>query len=303
MRLGLVALTLFAAVSCTDGRADGPAIFVASIEESYGHVGFFGGFSGMDLGPDGQDITLLTDSGNMIFGRLHRDADGRPVGLRRWRFVPINEPGGVQLGPRGLDSEGLAVDGDDIFVSFERQHAVWRVTREGGIDERLTRPAAFDELQDNASFEALAIDAAGTLYTLPERSGGWTKPFPVWRYKAGEWTQPFFLPRRGRYLPVGADFGPDGRLYLLERWMPLPYVFATRVRRFSLTQAGVSDEEILLETPPGHHDNLEGIAVWRDTAGAIRLTMVSDDNFSRWQRTEIVEYRLPAEVEAAAEVR
>jgi hypothetical protein len=48
-----------------------------------------------------------------------------------------------------------------------------------------------------------------------------------------------------------------------------------------------------LETVPRTHDNLEGIAVWRDAEGFIRLTMISDDNGrAPFQRTEFVEYRV-----------
>ena len=42
----------------------------------------------------------------------------------------------------------------------------------------------------------------------------------------------------------------------------------------------------------GEHDNLEGIAVWRDRNGDIRITMISDDNYRAFQRTEFVEYRV-----------
>jgi len=41
------------------------------------------------------------------------------------------------------------------------------------------------------------------------------------------------------------------------------------------------------------HDNLEGVSVWRDADGALRATLVSDDNFRFLQQTEIVEYLLP----------
>jgi hypothetical protein len=190
-----------------------------------------------------------------------------------------------------------------IFISLERLHEVWRVSPDGEVIERLPRHPDFAALQGNASLEALAADAEGALYALPERSGSWTRPFPVWRYADGVWSRAFEVPRRGRFLPVGADFGPDGRLYLLERRMPLPFDFATRVRRFEIVDGQIVSEETLLETPPGLHDNLEGLAVWRDDDGAIRLTMVSDDNYSRFQKTEIVEYRLQAELDAAAEAR
>ncbi len=303
MRIRIVALTLLIAASCNEGRTEGPAIFVASIEQSYDHVGFFHGFSGIELDPGGREIALLTDSGNLIVGMLHRDQAGRPTGLRRWKFISIEEPQDAALGLRGLDTEGLATIDDVMFVSLERQHAVWLIAEDGRVAKRLPRPSAFDDLQKNSSLEALAIDAQGALYTLPERSGALTRPFPVWRYAEGAWTQPFDLPRRGSFLAVGADFGPDGRLYLLERAMPLPYRFANRVRRFTLADGQIVDEEVLLETEMGTHDNLEGLAVWRDAEGSIRLTMVSDDNFSRFQQTQIVEYRLPSEVEATVEAR
>ena len=42
----------------------------------------------------------------------------------------------------------------------------------------------------------------------------------------------------------------------------------------------------------GVHGNLEGLAVWQDPAGQIRLTMVSDDNYLPFMRGQIVEYVL-----------
>ena len=61
--------------------------------------------------------------------------------------------------------------------------------------------------------EALAIQPDGTLLTMPERSGAEGRPFPVLRYRNDKWDQPFTISRDGDWLPVGADIGPDGRLY------------------------------------------------------------------------------------------
>ena len=95
------------------------------------------------------------------------------------------------------------------------------------------------------------------------------------------------------FLPVGADFGPDGALYLLERDFT-GFGFRSRVRRFDITgPARGGAGEILLQSRARQFDNLEGLSVWRDEAGRIRLTMVSDDNFLFVQRTELVEYVLP----------
>ena len=153
-------------------------------------------------------------------------------------------------------------------------------------------PPGFARLQTNSGLEALAIDAGGALYAIPERSGAWERPFPVFRLRDGRWDRSLSLRRDGTFLVAGADFGPDGRLYLLERDFRWLRGFATRIRRFDLGPGGFGAEALLLETPFGALDNMEGISVWRDDAGRTRVTLISDDNFFALQRTVIVEYLL-----------
>lgn len=98
-------------------------------------------------------------------------------------------------------------------------------------------------------------------------------------------------PRGGGFLVSDAAIGPDHRLFVLERAHFGPGGFATRLRRFDPPDP-LSHETAVLQTEPGVHDNLEGLASWRDAKG-LRATMVSDDNFSSLLRSEIVEYRLP----------
>jgi len=254
----------------------------------------FGGFSGLELAPDGAGFWVLSDRIHVYEGRLSRGPDGvvNDVTVTLGPVTLHDSQGRVLHGETG-DPEGLALAADgSLFVSFEGLARVARYVTPDAPAERLPRPEAFDRFQSNSALEALAIDAEGTLYTLPERSGGLTRPFPVFRYRNGVWDQPFAIPRDGDWLPVGADFGPDGRLYLLERdfWGILG--FLTRVRRFEIGPDGPGPGEVLFETRAGRHDNLEGIATWRDDTGAIRLTMISDDNFSVLQTTEFVDYRV-----------
>ena len=186
----------------------------------------------------------------------------------------------------------MARDGT-IWVSFEGIPRVVRYDTPDSPAKPLPRPAAFDKMQGNSSLESLAILPDGTLLTLPERSGELTRPFPVWRWRNGAWDQPFSIPRSGDWLAVGADIGPDGRFYLLERDFRGLLGFRSRVRRFDLRPDGgaISNEQVLLESRSLQYDNLEGISVWDDGIG-IRLTMISDDNFFWLQRTELVEYRV-----------
>lgn len=254
----------------------------------------FGGFSGLEIAADGARFTAVSDRATLWTGRLQRDEAGRISGVTDVTGPQrLHDSTGKPLRGENADSEGLAIAPDgSIHISFEGLHRVARYRTPDAPAERLPRPEAFKSLQRNSSLEALAIAPDGTLYTLPERSGATGQPFPVFRHRNGEWDQPFTLPRDGSWLPVGADFGPDGRLYLLERdfWGLLG--FLTRVRVFDIGPDGATGGEVLIQTSASRHDNLESIAVWRDGAGAIRLTMISDDNFRLFQRTEFVEYRL-----------
>ncbi len=252
----------------------------------------FGGFSGFVLLPDAAGFVAVTDKGWLAEGRLIRDGD-RIVAVSETTLRPLLGHDNALLRPFMSDAEGLARSPDGtLYISFEGYHRV-EALRPGETRLRwIERHPDFDTFQTNSGMEALTHDPQGRLITLPERSGAWERPFPVYRHDGTAWTQPYTLRRDGQFLPVGADTGPDDRLYLLERHFT-GIAFASRVRSFAFTPDGLADERLVLETPPGRHDNLESIAVWRDDAGRIRLTMLSDDNFRFFQRTEFVEYAVP----------
>ena len=252
----------------------------------------FGGLSGIEVDDDGVGFLALSDRGALFEGTLER-RDGTLTAARIHGGVRLLDQRGRPLTEHLSDSEGLARAPDGtLYISFERQHRVWRYDRANGPARQLVEPREFRGLQLNSGLEALAIDAQGRLLTLPERSGDLRRAFPVWRHEGKRWSKPFEIPRRGRFLPVGADFGPDGLFYLLERDFT-GTGFRSRVRRFDLSGDRVGAERTLLETENGTHGNLEGIATWRDPDGAIRLVLIADNNFAWYQRNEIVEYVLP----------
>ncbi len=252
----------------------------------------FGGLSGLEIAPDGAGFTAITDRGTILTGRLVRDAAGAVSGVEGVTLDAIRDPEGAPVRGVGADPEGLAVDASGrIYISFEARHRVWAYAMPGAPAEAIPQHPDFARFQPNSGMEALAVDERGRLYTLPERSGALDRPYPVYRFD-GEWTQPFTLPRDGTFLPVGADFGPDGRLYLLERDFRGLFGFFARVSRFEIGEAGAGPREVVFETTAPFQNNFEGIAVWRDDAGSIRMTLISDDNFTGVLTTEFEDYRL-----------
>lgn len=253
----------------------------------------FGGFSGIEVGQDGQTFHAVSDRAHLYWGNFERDADGRLQNVSITGRAHLQNSRGVPLKPGYLgDSEGLAVARDGtIWVSFEGLDRIINYDQPEAAATTHPRPPELSGMKVNAGLEALAIRDDGTIFAIPERSGGEQRPFPILTFRDEQWGTAGEIRRDPRWLPVGADFGPDGWLYLLERDFKGILGFTARVRRMQITDDGPRDEQILLETGQMQYDNLEGIAVWQDDQG-IRITLVSDDNFLILQRTELVEYRL-----------
>lgn len=290
-------LTFFAALSpaatAEKSSEQAPVVeYVSTYVWTMGEADF-GGYSGIELSDDGLGFTVLSDRATIRWGTIERDDAGRITAMESAGKARLRDNKGQPLKPGLLgDSEGLAIAPDGtIYVSFEGRIRVSRYESPDKASEVLPVAPAFRKMQRNSALESLAIGKDGTLYTMPERSGALDRPFPVYSFRNGEWDQPFSIPRNGNWLPVGSDFGPDGKFYLLERDFRGLLGFLSRVRRFDLTEDGFVNEQVLLQSRPLQYDNLEGIAVWRDSQG-IRLTMIADDNFSFFQRTELVEYRI-----------
>ena len=292
-RLGLAAGLLFALGLEGSATPSPPEAFLGSYLWSMTDPRF-GGFSGIELDAGGSHFTALSDHGAVISGEILRDAGGRITGIRAGNMISLRGKGTAPLMDDRTDSEGLAIAPDGTaYISFEGVARVLRYARLDGPAENLPTQPDFRKLQRNSALEALAIDAKGVLYTMPERSGDLTRPFPVYRFRNGNWDRALSLPRFGNFLAVAADFGPDGRFYLLEREFHGLTGFASRLRRFDLTASGFTGETLLMQSPVGTHGNLEGLSIWRDVSGHLRATMISDDNFSFFLATDIVEYRLP----------
>lgn len=252
---------------------------------------WFGGFSGIEVSSDGRNMVTVSDRGHFATARFVRDGV-KLVAVKLVADAPLMGRDGTSLRAHQKDAEGLAQLHGPLFVSFEGWHRVDKFATIQGRASKIAPVPKTLKPQGNKSFEALAVDPNGRLLTLCEDPLGDPEIARVFRLEDGRWITPFTISRAPGFKPVGADFGPDGRFYLLERGFSI-LGFRSQVRRFDVTKTGLTNPTILLRTGAGTHDNLEGLAVWRDQTGNIRLTMISDDNFRFLQRTEIVEYVVP----------
>lgn len=284
--LALCSTALAAPLAVGTALADGPdSVFVWR-----GSGARFGGYSAIELDADRLGFLALSDRGFITRGRLSRAETGQITGVETLGHFPLRDTQGHPLRGRWADSEGLdRTPSGQLFVSFEgrRQGRVMRFTNPQSAGRDMPRHRGWRNLHPNSGLEALARDANGTLFAIPESlvDGG----FPLYQKVQENWRIAAILPSENGFFPVGADFGPDGNLYLLERKFRLAF-FASRISR--ITPGMWEHPERLITTRYGALDNHEGICVTADPRGDLWATTISDDNQNRFQRTEIAEFRL-----------
>jgi len=291
MRRALLAL-LVVAVTAAAAPGAGPRLVLDAKVPWHEDWVHFGGFSGLEVLDGGKDFLALSDRGRWARGTMTRDAAGRLEAAHLTGKGRLHDLRGTAMRGVTFDSEGLAMDARGrAYVSFEGQDRVRRYDNLDGRAIPIPSHPDFARFPVNLGLESLAIDARGTLYAIPEAPLAAGQPFPVYRFRDGRWDKPYTIRPRGDFRISDAAIGPDGKLYVLERgfnWLG----FRTRVRSFTIAPDALTDEATLLSTRLNELDNMEGISVWTDPQGRIRVTLISDDNFFRLQQTEFAEYLL-----------
>lgn len=249
------------------------------------------GLSGLEIIDNGAGFVTVTDPGWWLKGTFTRDGTDI-TGVEIDRLENIIGQDGYPVSARRLgdwsDAEGLALAPDgQAWVSFERWARVSRFDAPFARAHWIKDHPTFYDLSENWQLEAVAIDPSGQVFAFPEKP--LIEGFPIYRLGPdNRWVIDGYLPERDVFAIVGADFAPDGTLYLLERKLVVGIWWQSRIRRIRM--GGLTDET-LWTSERGTFGNLEGISVWDDGQG-LRMTMVSDNNGSRTKHTEFVEFRL-----------
>lgn len=274
----------------------------------------FGGFSGLARSADGRRLTAISDKGYWLSADVIH-AGGRLAGLDDALMGPLPSPSGRPLAStRSYDTEGLAIVGDVAYLSVERTHEVlrlgWGPRGPEGRATAIAVPKALKSLPRNKGLEAIGLaprgsPVAGALVVVAEEAPRQTGPgsregtaasAPDGYILTGPHQGGFSVARRDGFAITDLAFLPGGDLVLLERRYVPPFSLAMRLRLVDgagLRAGAVLDGEVLLTADMGSEiDNMEGLSAHRNAAGETILSLISDDNFSMFQRTILLEFAL-----------
>ncbi|MEO0327031.1 MAG: esterase-like activity of phytase family protein [Pseudomonadota bacterium] len=261
----------------------------------------FGGFSGIRIIEESGKIKAITDKARFLTGNIIRQK-GNISGIENARLTRVKAADGRTItGAIDKDAEALELFGDRIVLGYERNDRV--VTFREKDHKLFVDPKAkvhdFTGLDfpKNKGPEAVAYDRNNaqllviTEYTLND--AGNHRAFLIGKDNL---PQELSVQNHDSYSITDAAFLPNGDLLILERYYSFFSGVYMRLRRIlgkDIKPGNTLDGEVLISVNNNYKiDNMEGLAVSKTDDEGTRLTMISDDNFSKSQQTLILEFLL-----------
>lgn len=259
----------------------------------------FGGLSGLSIGTDGK-LYAVSDRGYWLSASMITDKHGALTDLVDWQIAPILTPAKTPVAGRMRDAEALAQARDGSFlIGFEGAHRIWRYSAPpdtfASTPTVVPTPSDLARAPSNGGIEGLTIMPDGHLLILTEEFANPDGSFKGWLSDGTQWGELSYLPADGFRVTDCAALS-DGDLLVLERrYVPFGILSARVVRVDGATirpGAKLAGKELVKLEQPLAVDNFEGIAVQETSQGAV-VFLVSDDNYSAFQQTLLLQFLLP----------
>ena len=255
----------------------------------------FGGLSGLTALADDRFVGI-GDAGTLIgFGLNNNAQTDKPF------ILPLPGSQEPTTNYKDRDSEGIAYDpaSGQFWVSFEAHHAIRRYSPDFTRKTGISRPAEMQDWPDNKGAESIIRLKDGQFIIIAESVDDGMHPALLFSDDPVEpsttITPFYFRPPSGYRVTDGVQL-PDGQIALLNRSFGFPQGFSAKVSLLPRTvlrrNSVVSAKVIATLASPLLVDNLEGITVTQK-AGDTFLWLISDNNFSIFQRTILMKFRLP----------
>ena len=256
----------------------------------------YGGFSGLVISNEGTEALVVTDKSFFFVLELRRDENDILTGYSVIRKGRILSSKGEHLNGRNTDSESIVIDeNNNYYISFESNHRIMMHAEVEGKGVFVPKHPMFRKLSVNKGIEALAIDADNRLIAIPEKPPLGISDIPIFRLQNNKWEIIKYVKINDNFLVTDAEILPQGLLLILERKFSWTQGFKTRFRLISLDKFDNTEPITVFTSTANQFDNLEGVALWRDKKGEMRILTVSDDNFHPLQQSEIREFFLKYE--------
>ena len=248
----------------------------------------FGGLSGLIVSDDGTQFLAITDSSHWLTGKL-RYRDGRLAGVTGVEIAPLLAPDGTALSGKDGDAEGLtgSLDGD-VYVSFERDHRIWRYPfGEAGLGAKpavVATPTELKRAPGNGGLEGIALLSDGRLLALSESFHNDEGNIRGWLLKPGSDPVSLTLKRRMPFDLTDVRQLSNGDVLTLERRFSRAGGVGFEMRRIpadTIAADALLDGDVVADVGMNFMiDNMEGLSVRKSADGETLVYVVSDDNFN-----------------------
>ncbi|MCR9194639.1 MAG: esterase-like activity of phytase family protein [Hyphomonas sp.] len=250
----------------------------------------FGGLSGLAVMPSGS-LLAINDAGAFVWIGVDPET-GSPDGIGAISYMR-DARGAFFANKRDGDSEGLDIREGLAIVSFEQDHRIsaFDLERCGSAARaapvvNLTPVLDGTLLADNRGPEALSLtgDTLAVGYELRKAGGS-----PIGTVNTdGSLSDVETTEQPLLFLMTGMDVKGDISARIFRAYDPIR---GARVM-LHVDRGGERIGDGVFKRPLPV-DNFEGVAIGQSPSGAIRIWMISDDNFSANQRTLLLALDLP----------
>ena len=259
----------------------------------------FGGLSGLSIGNDGK-LYAVSDRGYWLSARMATDKNGALTNLTEWQIAPILTRTKTPVTGRFRDAEALMRTRDGSFlVAFEGAHRIWRYPAPPetfqSAPSPVQIPSAVSRAPSNGGIEGLTMLPDGRLLALTEEFKNPDGSFKGWLINNDQFSEISYVASQGFRVTDCAALDNGDVLVLERRYVPFG-ILSVRVTlvKFNSLQPGakLAGKELLKLEQPLATENFEGIAAHQTSKGTM-IFMVSDDNYSSFQQTLLLQFLLP----------